>query len=232
MSEKKHRLAIADDHVLFRKTLIDYLSRDKNIDIVFDASDGAELITLLKRNSIDILLIDIFMPRISGNDALTIIRNEYPEIKVIVLTMSTDILLVNDLLDIGIHGYISKADDPEELFKAIHCASDNRIYRDKIFTEALYWGTQNNIKTNTRESRASFDQREKTIVQLLWEEKSNKEIADSLFLSVRSIEKIRQDLKEKLGVKTTVGLLKYALTKKIIPFTQSSILFNTTDARR
>ncbi len=210
------RLGLVDDHILFRKTLVHYLSLQKNIDIIFEASDVFDLNNKMEKMPVDILLVDIFLPKVNGSDALTMIRKSYPHTKIIILSMCTDVRLVNDLLEIGIHGYISKGEEPEELLKAIKAASENRIYRNMLFTEALYWNTQNNIRSNSKEAKVNFDEREKTIIQLLWEEKNNKEIADQLFLSVRSIEKIRQDIKEKLGVKTTIGLLKYALSKKII----------------
>jgi len=120
------------------------------------------------------------------------------------------------LLDSGIHGYISKSEEPEELLQAIHAVADNRIYQNRIFTEALYRSKQNNISTFTDASSGHLNEREKKILELIWEEKSNKEIADELFLGIRSVEKIRQDMKEKIGVKSTVGLLKYAIRKRII----------------
>jgi len=94
--------------------------------------------------------------------------------------------------------------------------SEQRIYRSRLFTEVLYWNKQNKIKASPGMINISLSEREQAILRLLWEEKSNKEIADALFLSVRSVEKIRQDMKEKLGVKSTIGLLKYALQKTII----------------
>jgi DNA-binding NarL/FixJ family response regulator len=218
------KLCVVDDHILFRKTLVNFLSQQKAIEVSFEASDAYDLFNKLKREPVDILLMDIFMPHINGTDALTIIRNEYPDIRIIMLSMCTDVAVVSHLLDIGIHGYISKADDPEELLKAVVSAKENRIYRNKLFTDALYWGSQNNMGSARRERKVSFDDREKMIIQLLWEEKNNKQIAEQLFLSVRSIEKIRQDIKEKLGVKTTVGLLKYALDKRIINLTNIASL--------
>jgi DNA-binding NarL/FixJ family response regulator len=119
-------------------------------------------------------------------------------------------------MDLGVYGYFSKADEPEELIHAIVTLSEQRIYRNKMFTEVMYWSKQNDIKMNIPAAQTLLSEREKQILKLLWDEKSNKEIADHLFLSVRSVEKIRQDLKEKLGVKTTVGLLKYAMSIKVI----------------
>lgn len=210
------RLAVADDHVLFRKTLIDYLSGQNNIEPVIQASDVTELISKLKYLHADLLLLDIFMPDRNGNEALKRIRNDYPDMKILILSMSTDLELVSEMLDAGIHGYLSKGDEPENLLQAIRGASEGRIYRNKLFTDALYWSRQNNIATCRDDMNVSLNEREKRILQLIWEEKSNKEIANELYLGVRSVEKIRQDMKEKIQVKSTVGLLKYAIQKKII----------------
>lgn len=208
-------LAIADDHTLFRKTLKSYLSEQKNIQVCVLASDMFDLFSKLKNSRVDILLMEIFLPELNGKDALKMIRSEYPDIKILVLSRSTDMDLISDLLDAGIHGYISKTDEPEELLQAIEAVAGGRIYRNGLFTEALYWNKQNNIRT-FGESRIALNEREKKILQLIWEEKSNKEIADELFLGVRSVEKIRQDIKEKIGAKSTVGLVKYAISKRII----------------
>jgi DNA-binding NarL/FixJ family response regulator len=209
-------LAIVDDHSLFRKTLKKFLSEHEYINVATQAADIFDLLHKLKDSPIDVLLMDIFMPELNGNDALKTIRSEYPAMKILILSMSTDMDMISDLLDAGIHGYISKADEPEDLLQAIQAVADNRIYRNRLFTEALYWNKQNSIKTVANGSEVFFNEREKKIVQLIWEEKSNKEIADELFLGVRSVEKIRQDMKEKVGVKSTVGLLKYAVTRKLI----------------
>jgi DNA-binding NarL/FixJ family response regulator len=209
-------LAIVDDHVLFRKTLKNFLVEQPNLNVAIQAADIPDLYSKLKTAQVDILLMDIFMPELNANDAVKTIRKEYPDIKILILSMCTDMGLISEMLDSGIHGYISKADEPEDLLEAIQAVEDNRIYRNRIFTEALYWNKQNNIKTAADEPFNGLNDREKRILQLIWEEKSNKEIADELFLGVRSVEKIRQDMKEKLGIKSTVGLLKYAVDKRII----------------
>lgn len=209
-------LGIVDDHTLFRKTLKAYLSDQKNITVAFQAERMSDLHSKLKETSIDILLMDVFLPDMNGSEAIISIRKEYPDLKVLALSMSTDMRHISDLLDAGIHGYISKADEPESLLQAIISTSEGRIYRNKLFTEGLYWNKQNSIKYYPDERQVVLSDREKKIMQLIWEEKSNKEIADTLFIGTRSVEKIRQDLKEKVGVKSTVGLLKYALAKKIV----------------
>jgi len=216
MLSKPVHIAIVDDHALFRKTLKNYLSEQKELQVSAQASDMFELLDKLRSHPVDVLIMDLFMPGLNGSDAVKTICTEYPNVKILVLSMCNDMDLISDLLDSGIHGYISKSDEPEELVQAVRTVSANRLYHNRIFTEALYWNKENNIKTNLAGPLEQLSDREKRILQLIWEEKSNKEIADELFLGIRSVEKIRQDIKEKVGAKSTVGLLKYAINKKII----------------
>jgi len=209
-------LAIVDEHVLFRKTLKSYLSEQKNFTVVIQTSDEFELFDQLSRLTVDILLMGIAVTGLNENNILEMIRTRYPSIKVIVLSMSKDLNLISNMLESGIYGYICKADEPEELINAIRAVSEDRIYRNRLFTEALYWNKQNHISPYINERSIDISEREKKMLQLIWEEKSNKEIAEALYLGVRSIEKIRQDLKEKLGARSTVGLIKYAINKGIV----------------
>ena len=209
-------LAIVDEHVLFRKTLKNYLSEQKDLTVVLQTSDTSELFDQVSRLSVEILLFGTTVSGLHGNSILEGIRTMHPSLKVIVLSMSTDIDLISSMLESGIYGYICKEDEPEELIKAIRVVSEDQIYRNRLFTEALYWNKQNHISPNTNGYALPVSEREKKMLQLIWEEKSNKEIAETLYLGVRSIEKIRQDLKEKIGAKSTVGLIKYAIKKGIV----------------
>jgi DNA-binding NarL/FixJ family response regulator len=216
-------LAIVDDHSMFRKALTNYLSNQDNIKVVIQASNLAELFRELKDASVDILVIDLFLPQINFDTSLRTIRNNYPGIKILVLSVCTDVEFIRDLVDIGIYAYVSKAGEIEELIQALREVAENRVYRNKLLTEALYWDKQSKIKKASDKSEVELNDREIKILQLLWEEKSNKEIAVELFLGVRSVEKMRQDMKEKLGIKSTVGLIKYAINKKIIAIGPSQL---------
>ena len=215
------KLAIADDHSLVRKSIKNYLSQQTNLHVVFQASDTVELLYQLADSKIDVLIAELFMPE-SILDVLRKIRQLYPEIKILVTTMSTDLDLVGEIMDIGVHGCLSKSDDPEQLVTAIVAASNNQIYRNRLYTEALYWNKQQKVGKELKE-RVLLSEREKKILELLWEEKSDKEIANEICLSVKSIEKIKHDMKEKLGVKSTIGLLKHAAEKRIITIYPYSI---------
>lgn len=216
MLTKLINLAIVDDHTLFRKTLRHYISEHKNANVVIQSPNIPDLLQKLKDYHVHILLLDLYLPGISGLDAIKIIKREHPDIKILVISICTDMSLLSDILEAGIYGIISKADEPEELMRAIVCAAEHKIYRSKLLTEVMYWDKQLHAKNNFNKSNMPVSEREREILKLLWEEKSNKEIASSLFLSVRSVEKIRQEMKEKLGVKSTVGLFKYAINEKII----------------
>lgn len=201
---KPINLAIVDGNSLFRKTLKSFLSEHENISVVIQRADMSELINQLKATPVDVLLIDIFMTGLKESDELKFIREEFPDIKILALSMTTDPQLINHLLDEGIHGYVSKADEPEELLKAIRFSVDNRVYRSTLF-----------IRNYSVGAKIVLSERERKILQLIWEEKSTREIADELFLGIRSVEKIRQDIKEKIGARSIIGLLKYAIYKRI-----------------
>jgi DNA-binding NarL/FixJ family response regulator len=216
MLSKAINLAIVDDHTLLRKTLKNYISEQRNVNVVIQSPDIPDFLSKVKDFCVHVLVMDIFMPEPNGIEAVQIIKNLHPDIKVLILTMCMDMNLLSDLIEAGVYGIISKADEPEELDRAILSLSEQRIYRSKLFTEVMYWNKQNNTKSPKEAANISINEREHEILQLLWEEKSNKEIAGHLYLSVRSVEKIRQHLKEKLGVKSTIGLIKYGINKKII----------------
>jgi len=210
------KVAIADELSLFRKLLYEYLSAQENITVMIEATDTKELADKLQDTVVDVLLMGLYTSATNKEDTLRTIRLKYPRVKVLIISTGRDLQLISDLLDYGIHGYIAITEDPDELLKGIAAAAGNRIYRNNLFTEALYWIRQNNLQPDMTKNTIVLTEREKKILQLLWEEKSNKEIADMFFLSVRSIEKIRQEMKDKLGIKSTVGLLKYGIFKKII----------------
>lgn len=219
MLSKVINLAIVDEHTLFGKMLKSHITCQRNVNVVIQSPDIPDFLAKAKNLSVNVVIMEVFIPGPNGIEAVQLIRDLHPEIKVLILTMCMDMNLLSDLIEAGVYGIISKADDPEELDRAILALSEQRIYRSKLFTEVMYWSRQNCTRSNRATKNSALNDREYEMLQLLWEEKSNKEIAGHLYLSVRSVEKIRQDLKEKLGVKSTIGLIKYGIDKKIIKTT-------------
>lgn len=208
-------VAIVHDHALFRRTMTNYLSAQKDIHVSVQASAVPELLNKLKASPANVLLMDMFPPRSNGGDALQMIRYEYPDMKVVAISMCHEPDNITDVPDLAVNGFVFKNDEPEDLLNAIRAIAANKTYHTRTFMEALLRSQQFNVSDEGYRP-ASLNEREKKILQLLWDEKSNKDIADELFLSIRSVEKIRQDMKDKVGAKTTIGLIKYAVQKKIV----------------
>ncbi|MBC9914472.1 response regulator transcription factor [Chitinophaga varians] len=213
MTARIINIAIVLTQSLFRKVLKKYLSEQKNINVVINASSVIELLNNFKHFPVDVLLID--MSAVTADEQVISLLNDHPQTKILAYSDIFDIQLLN-MLPVEIHGCISDTDDPDDLLQAITSVSNNVIHRNKLYTEMLYLNQQNYFRNGQQKFNVNLNDRERKIIQLLWEEKSNKEIADHFFLSTRSIEKIRQDLKDKLEVKSTVGIFKYALREKII----------------
>jgi DNA-binding NarL/FixJ family response regulator len=228
MNSDSIRIGIVDDHNLFRKALKSLLSQLQSFSVRIDAASGKELFGKLDEDSgLDVLLIDLNMPGLSGRDCLELLTDRHPHIKALIISMVLDHSLVNELLDMGAYGYLSKSAEISELSEAIRAANIRKVHRNTILTEALY-GDVGRIKQNDRlPDEAFFNENHRKILLSIWNEKSTQEIAEEVCLSVSAINKIKQQLKERTGVKSTVGLLKYAIEKKIIkPETESSYLLN------
>ncbi|MBW8687227.1 response regulator transcription factor [Chitinophaga rhizophila] len=219
-------LAILDKTPLFAKMLRKYLSEQPGMSVEIISSGFDDLTDRLHIRPVDVLIMDISFP--DYLEQIKTLRVNFPQVNILILSMCTDLQVVSELQDLGIYGYISKADDGEELVYAIRMIAGNDIFRNKLFTEALYLNRRRNMTRENNESMLGLNEREKMVVQLMWEEKTNKEIADELFLSTRSIEKIRQDIRDRLGLKSTVGLLKYALYNRIIHLNTNVIISSTS----
>ncbi len=223
MNTEKINLALVDEHKVFRKVLTSYLSHYSEINISIEAANGSELLQSLGKALCNVVLLNLHTSVLKGIETIKVLQETYPDIKVLVLSEEADLTLANNLLELGIHGYLSKYDEPENLYEAIRAAYSDQVYRNKLLTEALYFAKYNSLSNHIKgRQKVNFDNREINILQLLWEEKGNKEIANEIFLGIRSVEKIRQDMKKKLGVSTTVGLIKYALKNKLIMVEQPS----------
>lgn len=210
------KVCIVDDHTIFRKALKEVVSNKDGIEVVFDAENGQELLKKLPQYDIDIVLLDLFMPVMSGRDVIVYMKEHYPEIKIIVISACQELSIINTVLEMGIHAYISKTADVSELWDAIEQVKCNKLYENKLLKQTLYWQAHQRLTQNDTYRQIRYNTTHQKLLELLWQEKSTQEIAHELFMSVSSIEKLKQQLKEKIGAKSTIGLIKYALHKKLI----------------
>lgn len=213
------KVVIADDHVLYRAGVKTALSTKKDIQVIAEADNGMHLINLIKNLEADVILLDIQMPIMDGITALPEIKKISPNTKVIMLTMVDDNSMVAKLMELGANSYLTKTSDSEIIYEAIKTCYEQEYYFNSLTNKALL----NNLKQKNTPApqalaapEAQLNEKETTILRLMCEEKSTKEIADIVELSPRTVEAIRDRLKVKTGSKTTAGLIMYAVKHKII----------------
>jgi DNA-binding NarL/FixJ family response regulator len=219
------KVAIADDHKIFRDGIRMSLSEKENIQMMWEAEDGKDMMHKISVKPPDVLLMDIRMPEIDGINALEILRTEYKAIRVIVLTMYDDQQMINKVMEMGANAYLTKTSDPEEIYQAIiTCMSDefyfNELVNNAVMGKLLSRKNLRHVASNPSMSNANivadFTEKEIRILQLLAEDNTTEEISKLIFLSPRTIETIRQNMKNKVNVKTISGLIMYAIKNRII----------------
>jgi DNA-binding NarL/FixJ family response regulator len=211
------KVAIADDHVLFRAGVKSALSVHKDIKMIAEADNGMQLLTVLKHVQPDVILLDIQMPIMDGINTLPEIKRLYPEIKVIMLTMHNDHSMISKLMELGANSYLTKNSDSEIIYLAVKTVHEQEYYFNQLTNKALIDGLR--VKRQAEASLpvdAKLSDKEITILRMICEEKSTKEIADLVDLSPRTVEAIRDKLKVKTGAKSLAGLVMYAVKSGII----------------
>ncbi len=213
------KIAIADDHKIFRDGIKMALSGKENLKMLWEAEDGKDLMHKIAIKKPDVLLMDIRMPEIDGINAIVMLRKEYEDIKIIVLTMYDDQQMISKMMEMGANAYLTKTTDPEEIYEAIlTCMNDDFYFNDLVNNAVMGKLIQ---KKNVRQQYGSavainFNEKEIKILKLLAEDKTTEEISKIIFLSPRTIETIRQNMKSKVGAKTIAGLIMYGMRNKII----------------
>ncbi|HUM96505.1 MAG TPA: response regulator transcription factor [Chitinophagaceae bacterium] len=211
------KVAIADDHTLFRTGVKTSLSQRKDIQMVAEAENGMQLMNLLRHIQPDVVLLDIQMPIMDGLTALPEIKKLYPNVKVIMLSFLNDHSVISKMMELGANSYITKESGADMIYDAIKGVFQNDFYFNDLTNKALLSGLRTK---RTNESSMPQDvhlnEKEITILKLMCEEKSTKEIADMVDLSPRTVEAIRDKLKTKTGTKSMAGLVLYAVKAGIV----------------
>ena len=213
------KIAIADDHKIFRDGIKMALSPKENLKMIWEAEDGKDLIHKMAIKKPDVLLMDIRMPEIDGISAIEMLRKEYDELKIIVLSMYDDQQMISKMMEMGANAYLTKTTDPDEIYEAILTCMNEDFYFNQLVNNAVMGKLMQ--KKNVRAHYGSnipitFSEKELKILQLLGEDKTTDEISKIIFLSPRTIETIRQSMKNKVGAKTIGGLLMYGMRNKMI----------------
>jgi two-component system, NarL family, response regulator NreC len=211
------RLLIADDHEIFRDGLALMLSKQQDIQLVGQAGNGRELISLVSELRPDVVMTDVKMPMMDGIEATRFLLGQFPDLKIIALSMFDEENLIVDMLEAGAKGYLLKNADKQEILDAIH----------SVFEERQYYCHHTSSKLATLISRSrfnpykkkevlSFTDREIEIIRLICQQLTAQEIAEKVFLSKRTVEGHRTRILEKMNVKNTAGVVIYALKHRIV----------------
>src|ERR1700761_2829228 len=206
-----NQIALVDDHRLFRSGIASLIQKLSGFNILFEASNGEEFQTKIKQgHKPDIILLDINMPVMDGISTAGWLRSAHPEIKIIVLSMFDDPEKVLTMLKLGIKGYLLKDAEPHEFEHALHKVSRNDVYYPDFVTKYLL------DTINPAVDHSKLNSRELEFLRLASTELTYKEIADQMKISVRTVDGYRDQLFEKLHVKSRVGLVLYAIKHKLI----------------
>ncbi len=204
------RVALADDHKMFREGLVSLLAQGDNIEIVAQANNGKELLNFIEDTPIDVLILDIEMPEMDGFDTMQKIKQLSVDLKILVLTMHSSPQFIKNIFKAGADGYLPKDVGKTRFLEAI----------EKVYQTGSYHSpeTMKIVMDNLKEGTAptAISPREKEIVKLIADGHTTQEIAEKLYLSKHTIESHRKNILLKLGLKNSAGLVKYAIHKGLI----------------
>jgi len=206
---KNIKVIIADDHKIVLEGLLSLIEPHKEISVIGKASQGLEVLSILKEKEVDVVVLDIEMPVMDGIETTKIIRKEYPDIKILILTMYNTIGFIRKIAETGAHGYILKNKGKEELIAAIYKVYEGGEYFGEDVTKTLIAS----MKTQNMAGEIRLTKREIEVLKLIVDGKKTKEISEILIIAETTVNTHRQNLLSKVGVSNTAGLVRFAIEK-------------------
>lgn len=210
--EKKTRIFIADDHPVFRKGLIDIISEEKSFELIGEASDGKNAIQEILKSLPDIAILDINMPELSGFDVVRMLNKHDVKTKIIFLTMYKEDEILNKALELEVSGYILKECAVDDIIECINYVNQGHTYISPAISNIIL--KHNKLKSTYKNSFEKLTPMEKRILSFIADGSSSQEIADKLFISIRTVENHRENICKKLELRGVNSLLKFALDHK------------------
>lgn len=204
------RVILVDDHPIMMDGVKSLLSGEEGIEVVFQADDGKKVFDFLLHGEADVVITDFNMPGMDGLSLIHAMKKLHPDMKIIVLSMHDEVHLVKEILRAGVQGYVVKKDTHKELIQAIREVKDGRIFLSNDINKLLMVNLQ-----NPDEGRLLTD-REREILKLIAKEYTNKDIAEELFISERTVETHRKNIFRKTGTTSLVGLIKFAYANNLV----------------
>ncbi|RYG53020.1 MAG: response regulator transcription factor [Chitinophagaceae bacterium] len=212
---KKIQVAVADDHSLLRQALAKLINSFENFTVLFEANNGNEIKSKLGKHIIpDIVLLDVNMPDMDGYETAQWLHTNYPQVKVLALSMFSDENIIIRMLKLGAKGYILKNAEPEELKEALNSVLEKDFYLSEFISGKIVSGLNKDL--DRPDDRVTLSEKEKELLRWICSEMTYKDIAGKMFVSPRTLDDYRNNLFEKLKVKTRVGLVLYAIRNRLV----------------
>ena len=212
----KIKIILADDHKIFREGIRSILEKEKDMEVVDEAANGEELLEKLAGTKVDVIILDLDIGKPNGIEVTEIIDRKYPEINILILSMIGLHDFVIQALEMGATGYILKNTGKDEVITAIRSVAKGDSYFSKEVSSILVEELNKPKTLKKRSEGIPLTAREIEVLQLIAQEFSNPEIAERLYISIRTVDTHRRNLLEKLSLKNTAGLVKYAITKGLV----------------
>ncbi len=207
---------MADDHTLFRRGMSILIRTFGFIGDVKDVANGQEALNALSERHFDVLLLDLEMPVLDGWETAKQVVTKFPDTHIIMISMHNSLQLISDLIEIGVHSYLLKSSEPDEVEKAMRSVMNNDFYYNQLVSKALHQKIINNVESE--DDKNPLTKRETEILGLICQELTMKEIGERLFISEQTIHTHRKNLMKKTDAKNAVGLVKFAIKQQIVTF--------------
>jgi len=208
------RIVIADDHEIVLDGYISILSQIKNFEVVAKASNGREVLQQLQSTHADVVLLDLNMPVMDGIETTIKVKELFPNVKIIILTMFDDAAHIKKLIDLGVNGYLLKNTDKNTLVRAIETVFEGKSFFDSEITKTILNGFKQRIKLENEE--VTLSERELEIIALIASGMQTNEISEALFLSPHTVKTHRKNINLKLGIHNPAELILFAKKKNLI----------------
>lgn len=212
------KLLVADDHTMFVDGIESILKAEDDLLVSGKCYDGPSVLQFVKNHPTDIVLLDVNLPGMNGLEVCKTLASEHPDVKVLAISMFNEESFVTEILNHGAKGYILKNTGRDELLKAIRTVYEGKSYFSKEVTETIMKGLMNQRKASTRTNSfiPKLSRREKEVLKLIAQEFTTQEIADKLFISLKTVESHRSSLLSKLNARNSAGLVRIAMENSLL----------------
>lgn len=210
------KVLLVDDHKIVRDGIKLMLEPQAGIDVVAEAESGEKVSEILKQSPVDVIVMDINMPKMNGIVTTKLVKDKHPQIKVLALTMSSDDSHIRQMVQAGASGYIMKSAGREELTNAIHEVMEGKHYFSDQATQSIMMDLVKNKGKSSSPEPIHITERELEVLQMIVKEHTNQEIAEKLYISPRTVDAHRRNLLQKTGARNTAGLVKYAFQHGLV----------------